>query len=454
MKNTFKLLLIILIIFQIHTLFAKRAPEWVKSRPISKEFYIGIGHAAKVKGSNDHIEMATSEALKNLASEITVNITGEVVSSMIEKSGMLEEELKSKIRSTTEAELEGYELVEQWQDKKEYWIYYRLSKVKYKVAREEKINKAINLSLDLFSQAKKSEQNKEINKALLQYLQALKPIEKFIGETLKAGYNGTTIYLNNEIYLSIQTILSNIELKTLKKSFEAKRNKAVRQPLQVEAIYYDTDQISISNLPIRFSFKRGEGDLIKSAKTNMNGVASSKVSKVISSEKMQIISAELDIYKMINQDSTSFVFQNILKTFPLPSARMILNVTGLLIFIESEEINLGEELKILHIEPKIKDSFSAKGFSFSDDMSKADIYITIKARTREGSELYGMYSIFVDATVSALEMSSGEEIYKNAFNNVAGQGISMEKAGLKAFENIAEKIANSIVPKIIQTAGQ
>ncbi|NQT65083.1 MAG: hypothetical protein HQ554_02780, partial [FCB group bacterium] len=63
-------------------------------------------------------------------------------------------------------------------------------------------------------------------------------------------------------------------------------------------------------------------------------------------------------------------------------------------------------------------------------------------------------SAFVDVTVSALEMSSGEEIYKNVFNNVNGQGVNTEKAGLKAFENVAGKISDNMVPKIIQTAGQ
>ena len=454
MKRFFQILLPVCLFFQINLLHAKKAPDWVTNRPIDNEFYIGIGHASKIKGSNDHIEKATSDALKNLASEITVNIAGEVVSSMIEKSGILEEELKSKIRSTTEAELEDYELVEQWQDKKDYWMYYRLSKIKYKLARDEKIEKAISLALDQFSKAKKYEQNKEYDKALLLFLQSLKPIEKYIGETLKANYLGQSVYLNNEIYLSIQNLLSNIELKPITNNIEAKRNKSVKQPIKIKAIYFDSEEIPIPNLPIILSFKRGEGDLINSVNTNMNGIASSKISKITSSEKMQILSVELDISKLINQDSTLFVYQNILKTFPIPSTKIILNVSGLLIFVESEEINLGKELDVLQIEPKIKESFSAKGFSFTDEMSKADIYVTIKARSREGSEMYGMYSTFVDCTVSALEMNSGEEIYKNVFNNISGQGLSAEKAGIKAFGNVAGKISENMVPKIIQTAGQ
>ena len=83
-----------------------------------------------VKGYAKQVLENEKETLAELAAQ---RISGDLT----------EEELKSEIRSTTEAELDGYELVEQWQDKKEYWIYYRLSKVKYQVAREEKVNRAI-----------------------------------------------------------------------------------------------------------------------------------------------------------------------------------------------------------------------------------------------------------------------------------------------------------------------
>ncbi|MCF7858379.1 MAG: LPP20 family lipoprotein [Candidatus Cloacimonetes bacterium] len=451
MKNT-KLVFALLCLYVM--LSGKSTPDWVKNKPIDNQFYIGIGHAVKIKDNNDHIEKATHNALKNLASEITINISGEVVSSMIEKSGMLEEELKSKIRSTTEAELEGYELVEQWQDKKDFWIYYRLSKIKYQLAREEKIEKSISLSFDLFTQAKQFEHNNEYDKALLLYLQALKPIEKYIGETLTIEYQGRSIFLNNEIYLSIQSVLSGLELKPVQNNIEAKRNKVVQQPLKILVTYNGSEKIPISNLSIDFSFLRGSGEIIAKAKTNMEGVASTKISKVTSSEKMQIILAEIDLSSLIRQDSTSFVYQDILKTFPIPSTRIILNVSGLLLYIESEEMNLGKPLSVLYIEPKIKESFSEKGFSFTDDLSSADIYISIKAKSRAGSELYGMYSSFVDATVSALEMSTGEEIYKNSFNNISGQDLNEWKAGLKAFENVAEKIRDNIVPKIIKIVNQ
>ncbi len=445
-----KLTVTITIIF-ISMLLAEKAPDWVTNRPIVKEFYIGIGYASKIKGSNEHIEIAKNGALKNLASEITVNITGEVISNVVEKSGILEEELKSLIRSTTEAELEGYELVDEWQSKKEYWVYYRLSKIIYIKLRQENIDQAISLALNLFSEAKKNEISKNYEKALLYYLQALNPIEKYITETLQTEFDGRTIYLNNEIYFSIQNLLSNIELKPAKTSVEAKRNKALKQPLVVKAIYYEEELTPISNLPLAFAFTRGDGDLVKNIHTDMNGEARCKVSKITSNDRMQMVGVKLDISSLINQDSTSFVYQNILKSFPIPTTRIILNVTGLSFNIESDETNLGKKLSVLHVEPKLKEAFSEKGFTFTEDMSKADVYVKINARSREGSELYGMFTAFVDLSVSAIDMSSGDEVYKCSLTNVSGQGLNFEKAGLKAFENAADEISEDMLPILMKT---
>ncbi len=452
MKIKFQLLLILLVIFHCNTIFAKKSPDWVKNRPIDSEYYIGIGFAQKIKDNNDHIEIAKTNALKNLSSEITINISGEAISNIVEKAGIVEDEFKSQIRSFTQAELDGYEVVDTWQDKNEYWIYYQLSKELYKQLKQQKIDKAISLSMDLFSEAKINEEKKNIEKALLYYLQSLNPIEKYIGESLETTFRGSTIYLNNEIYFSIQNLLSSIDLKPRNPTLDAKKNKPIKQFLQVTAIYNDEDgiQTPISNLPLYFSFLSGSGDLLQEARTDDNGIGKSKVSRVISSEKMQIIQTQLDISRFINQDSTSFIFQNILKSFPIPTSKIILNVSGLTFYIESNETNLGEILTVLHIEPELKKQLSERGFTFTEDKSSADIYIKINAPSREGSEMFGMYTSFVDLSLSVTDMISEEEIYKSSINNISGQGLSFEKAGLKAFQNAAKTSCEDIIPDVLE----
>ena len=431
----------------LSNLSAKKIPDWVKSRPIDNNYYIGIGVASKTKKSTDHIQFAKDNALKNLASEITINVSGEVISNVIEKSGILEEEIKSKIRTTTQAELEGFEIIDTFEDKGNYWIYYRLSKEIYERKKREKIDKALSLAVNMFSEARSNEENKNIEKALLYYLQALKPLEKYIGETLKATIDGKEIFLTNEIYFSIQNILSNIDLKPQKNKIDAKINKPLKQPLEIIANYRFDEPFNVSNLPLKFYFIKGSGYLIENVRTNSSGIGKCEITKVTSSEKLQMVKSELDISSFINQDSTSFIYQNILESFPLPETKVILNVKGLTFFIEADETNFGNKLEILYLEPKLKEILSNKGFTFIEDLTEADLMITLAAKTRKGSEAYEMFSAFADLTISVIDMSSGDEIYKNSFNNIKGIDIDFNKAGIKALMNSSDKL-KEIIPEI------
>jgi hypothetical protein len=51
-------------------------PEWVKTRPFRPGVYTGIGSAPKVGTGADHQSQAKYQALNDLASEISVTISG------------------------------------------------------------------------------------------------------------------------------------------------------------------------------------------------------------------------------------------------------------------------------------------------------------------------------------------------------------------------------------------
>ena len=89
-------------------------PNWVVTRPTDTDYYIGIGSSEK--NGIDYAKKAKSEALNDLASEITVSISSEMKSSVIEKSGMLTEDIHPEIRRTTQAHLEGFETIDVWSD--------------------------------------------------------------------------------------------------------------------------------------------------------------------------------------------------------------------------------------------------------------------------------------------------------------------------------------------------
>ena len=141
------------ILFLLLSLIFSSQPDWVKKRPINNSYFIGIG-ISSINLSRNYIQSAKNDALSDLSSEISVTISSELIDILTEKSGLSQEEVVSEIRSSTKADLEGFELVDTWEDEYEYWVYYRLSKAKYQANIELKRQNAISLSLDLFKKAK------------------------------------------------------------------------------------------------------------------------------------------------------------------------------------------------------------------------------------------------------------------------------------------------------------
>jgi hypothetical protein len=447
-------LTIILIILIYSSAFGKQ-PNWVTKRPVNNAYYIGID---VVKKSNDrkYIQSAKNGALNDLSSEISVNISSELVDIAIEKSGLSEEEIRTEIHSSTKADLEGYELVDTWESDYEYWVYYRLSKSLFQSQVELKRENAIDLSLDLFKKAKEKEQNwatkgSTINSAIKYYVQALKPIESYYGDPLETVYNGNKIFLQNEICSSLQWILSNIKLKAINPKLNLKVGSALKNELKVSiSLTEDEKSVIVTDLPVRFSFIKGRGELVETIRTDSKGIAKCQIISISPLEKLQMIKCSLDLSNYFTEDSTSNYLINILANINTPSSKFIINVIGPTVYLESVEYNLGNVLPMKIIEPKIKKYLSDKGYSFTDDITNADAKITIHAESRQGSEMYGQYIAFVDATISVTDMNSGEEIYKNSLQNKKGLQLSFEKAGLKAYQDLSKEISNNIVPEIME----
>ena len=427
-------------------------PEWVQKHPTGRLYYVGIAMVQK-RGDVDYIQMAKDAALNNLAAQITVDITGTIDQTIIESSGMVEDEFKRHISTSTKAELEGFELVDTWEDHSNYWVYYRLNKTLYTEMKLEKQNRAINLSLDLFTKARTSENQHNIEKALQFYFQSLIPLENHIGEPLEAIYDGSKIYMFNEIYSSIQSLLSRIELKPVNAKVSAKIGQPLAGPLEISATYKGPGGDSgISNLPLAFSFIRGSGDLVGKVMTDNYGKGKCRISKIKAVDQIQMVEAVLDINSIISLNDASPIVQGIVNGFPLPRTHFELNVSGITAHISSTETHFAGTLDVLSIEPELKKGLSENGFSFVKNKQDADYTITIKALSRQGSEIMGgMYSSFVDVSIFVYDNLSGSELYKRSLHNIKGIDLNFDKAGRKAFANAGERVRNEIVYDLLAT---
>lgn len=430
-------------------LFASR-PDWVEKRPVDPQYYIGIGVVQK-DNNRDYIQRGKNAALSDLSSEITVNISSELLDIAVEQSGMSKEQIRQEIRTTTKNELEGYELVDTYESRNEYWVYYRLSKALWEMKKQEKLDNAISLSKDLYTSGLAKSESGDVTEAIRFYLQALEPIQKYIAEPLETTVNGQNIYLKNEIYSRLQNTLSSIKLTPVATDIDGKYGMALESPVQVKAGFQggENESISIGNLPLKFSFIRGDGELVRRVRTNSQGIGGSQVSKITSPENVQIIRANMSLNDLMPKDTSLTLVRNMVQSLAAPQTRIVLNISGLVARIESSESNFGEALEVAYIEPLVKNVLSDRGFSFSEESGNADFLIDIEAQSRKGSVVYGQHVAYVDLNISVLDMRSGEEIYKQSFTDVKGIHLDYERAGLKAFENAGEKLKEDFAPEFL-----
>ncbi len=424
-------------------------PSWVEKRPSVPGYYIGIGTAEKRGNPEAYLARTKHAALNDIASQITVLISGEQISRISEQMGKITDDYQAQLRSSTSAELEGVETVDTYETESQSWTYLRLNIEEYNRLRRAKMQQAASLALDYFTKAKASENDDKAADAVRSYLLALSAVGKYLVEPVEASYNGKKIFLVNEIVQSLQTTLNAIEIEPKISPLEAQIGKPVRGPVEFSVHYANArgQQAPVSMLPVRFSFLRGAGELVPSSATDQLGVAATRVAKITATDKLQMIGARIDLSPMLGSDS---VLSALARGFSVPSAKIILNVAGISVYVKTQETQFGSPLRLPRIEPALKGMLSSEGFSFTKQQSAAAISIDITADSRRGSETHGLCVAFADATVSVIDLSTGDEIYKNSVSNMKGISDTYEKAGMKALDEAASVLKTEVIPLLLE----
>ncbi|MFA5138733.1 MAG: LPP20 family lipoprotein [Elusimicrobiota bacterium] len=420
------------------------APAWVRKRPASAKHYIGVGMARRIGAGPTLGDEAKGRALADLSSEIMVTVSSEFIDRVAERAGLSEDEVRSDIRSTTEAQLQDYDTVDTWSSADEYWVYLRIKKSDYQKARLKRKQERSLSSLDLWEKGLGKEA-RDAAGALALYIQALCGLQEFLGESVEVARGGSTVLLTNEVTSSLQSLLGRLQLSTT-----APRAKAVSgRGLELELPF----TASAGSLPVSCAFIRGQGTVSERVRTDDSGAGSCRVLRIASGEKMQTVEARLDLLGLV-LDEPSRVVDGILRRLPVPAARFDLEVAGLPVYVDASETNLGKRVDVPQLVPALGEALAGLGFSSVDSLSRADIVVELRAASRPGGDFYGMHIAYVDVTVTVTDRAKGEELYKGTLQDAKGMHPDARKAGLKAFESASSSFKAEILPAMLERLGR
>lgn len=404
------------IIFTLSFLLSLNAlanePAWIKSKPTNPLYYTGIG-MARISEDNDYIQRSKELALNDLISEIQIDIESNSLFNRQEINREYFEEFKNEIKTSTSATLEGYELVETWNDGTYYWSYYQLDKEEYNELVASRISDATQHAYDFWQKGNQLKQQGDIIGASHLFLNALKQIENYSNRYLPYTDDmGQTINLAVEIFNSIENIFKDINISADPEtiSFTSLSYNAYNVD-----IYVTSNNTPLKDIPLSLHFSKGNGDIPSKVKTNDSGIANVIISNVSSKLAFQEITISLNLDKL-GYDNNSFIMEKLISKAPVLKIPMVVEDTSLSAVVYSYDDNCA------NIVNSLSNYLAQNYFDIVTDEDSADVRIIIDASIKEGGtvkgELYDMIEVYSSCTVTLTELNSERIISSVSINDI------------------------------------
>ncbi len=422
-------------------------PAWLTAKPDDGTYYVGIGHANK-DGQNNYIQEAKKSALEDLISEIKVNISSTSVLNQLDDGKGFSEKYQQMIQTTAADDIEEFEQVDIWQDDRNYWVYYRLSKQRYKEIKDELKRNAVALGLDFFTKARQAEKTNDPVTALGFYYQGFRAVEKYLAEPLRITVEGNDILLTNEIISSMQLLLDKMHLAVSPNQIMLNRIVAQSGQVVTAKVVDKASQKPISGLPLVASFEKGAGDVFPDYKTDDNGVVKILLTKISSRDLEQTVAVKVNLLKFAG-DNPSAIYSLVAQKIVVPKDIVIMNVQRPLVFLSSLEKNFGIDKANQQVANKIKNYLANSGFEFTSDKTKAELALDVSSNSEKGAVSGSIYITYATSVIRVSSVKDNKEIYATTVDRVKGFSLDYDRSSQDAYNKLLENLDNQTLPEML-----
>ncbi|MCX6182182.1 MAG: LPP20 family lipoprotein [Bacteroidetes bacterium] len=427
----------------------KPMPDWVNNRPLSNEYYIGIGYAAKKNFPSDFREAAKKNALNNLAGEISVTVSTSSVLSQLESDNKYKEDFQQDIRVTVNEQLQGFDEVDSYENKDFYWTYYRLSKADYQERKQKQVKDAVDQGMDFLIKARDYQNQLRYKEALLAYISGIGKISAYLDQSLETELSGQKIYLGNELFNGYRSLLNQIYIDAEVQVYRVKMGN----PGTLKFFVKSSDGKTLMGIPLTVEVKKkfhSYLDLVSDA----NGALTIDVGKVARSTQSQYVTVQVNVKQLIKEAAVNAVVSKVLSTVSPSPETVNIEVQPVFVLIKSVEKNNGQVLSKNILDMALREGLAANGFIAVSAIEKADIIIEISADSNDGAVASEMntqfYSSNLNVNIVFKKKSDGTEIYQRALNSIKGAQLSFEKASEDAYTKASKKMKLLVVDEFVK----
>ncbi|TXI80890.1 MAG: hypothetical protein E6Q44_05765 [Flavobacteriales bacterium] len=427
---------------------AVQRPAWVGARPQSDAYYIGIGMANKNRP--EVLETAKKNALNDLASEISVKVESNSLLYTLDRKNQFDETFTGTIRTSSNEQLEGFELVESWENASEYWTYYRLSKVEHARLKNEKKAGAVRNAIDLHTRSRQSLGTGDLRAAFDQELRALLAMKEYWGENDAVEMEGRQVQLVNELYAGLQNLTTNVRLTVLPERCELSYANGFKRELLIGAAYAHGGGLrDLGQLPLFIVYPATGGKVTELKNTDAEGRARTTVQRVDPGAKQLEVLVKLHLDELVGREMDRTLVNALVGGLTVPEVHVPIDMRLPRVLLKVKETNLGQPLADAGVGLVVREELTSKGFRFVEREADAELLLDLTSSTRQGGEANGFYTAYADVSYSFRDRKTQEVVFEGGKQGVKGVQLTYEKAGLESLKKVIPDIRKELVPGIM-----
>ncbi|MGB5988598.1 MAG: LPP20 family lipoprotein [Marinifilaceae bacterium] len=414
-----------------------KMPTWLRERPSSEDYFIGIGSAKKMGTPDSYMKLARESALSDMSQSISVKISSVSTSNILEGKNELYETFQQNIKSKTSEIFEGVELVDQFDDGENYNTFYRINKSEFFKRKSERKTKALSLGLSYYMQAKEQEREGHISSALSLYVKVLNAIVFYLGEDTKISSEGRDIELAYEARNSFDRLAMSLSISAINKSLEYNRGESVKNSELTFIVEYDSE--AVMDIPVIFKYTGGYLNNMHDISDN-NGEVSTSINKITSRKSLERVNAELDFKDLVRKASDNLFIRKLFASNTRKLESISLNIIAPSIFLYSNK-------KDKRYLDRLSTALENKGLNVYKDSDYALHLSVDKAVKKDDYSFKITYK--VNIRVKSTEMSIRNRVFVYNFSDESINKNTAETKALKKLNRAIDRLISSEIFRFV-----
>ncbi|MFT5979565.1 MAG: hypothetical protein ACI898_000324, partial [Flavobacteriales bacterium] len=347
----------------------------------------------------------------------------------------------------SDEKLEGFEVVDVYEDGKDYFILYRLSKAEHERIRQANKNAAMQVGYDYLTKARQAKDLGNLNSATDLYVHGLFETKDYWNEVNKWTDGEEQIYLDNTLFLEMKGMLDEVIFESNLDKIQLNSGNGFAQEVEITALL---NGHPVSGLSIQTSFDNSKFRSTRTMKTDASGKVLIRIEEANLKNASNALEISLDLEALkptdVDKKLLNPMVASVRKTNTVIPIRAVLPTVA---FRVSEK-NFGKELGTARLADPLRRELSKQGFNFSNQLSSVDYIIDIEGDTKEGGTSQGFHVAMLDMKWTLTD-KQGTVIIQNSAGNIKGLQLTFEAAGLEAYKKGVSKMEKEVAESIVKS---